>query len=161
MVVQTFAHFRDKDLDLDVVPAHDLLEHEERKPFQALVQKSKAVRPNLLHGGIAAPGTDWDGVVLLDNVHVARLLHQPAHLPALADPQRLPHALRGLEEYICPALEDVLWVVSDFGHVAQHHDVVLKVLDPASRHGRSVCLLVERAPVADAAVEPSDVDVVE
>lgn len=160
MIVQRFAKFRNQELDLNVVPAHNLLEQKQRKPFQALVQKGKTVRPNLLHGRIAAPCANGNGVVLLNNVDVARLLHQLAHLAALADAQRLAHALRGLEEDIRPALVDVLWVVADLGHVAQHHDVVLKVLDPAARDGGPEGLLVERAPVADAAVEPADVDVV-
>lgn len=161
MVVQRFAKFRDKDLNLNVAPAHNLLEQKQRKPFQALVQKGKTVRPNLLHGGIAAPCANGHGVVFFNNVDVARRLHQLAHLAVLADAQRLAHALRGLEEDVCPALVDVLWVVADLGHVAQHHDVVLKVLDPAARDGGAEGLLVERAPVADAAVEAADVDVVE
>lgn len=149
---QRSSHLGQKDLDACVLPAHDLSQEEQRKSLQAVFHKGQIVQSNLFVGVVGTPTAHRHLVILLSDVFESRFAHVSRHAAVHADPQALAHPVTRLHEYGAPPLEDVIWVVSDFGQVAVQGDGEFEVFQPSARFEGCVRLVVESRPVADATV---------
>jgi len=149
------ADLRDQHLDLDKLPAHDVLEHVQREALDTLVEKHQRVQADVLEARVLGPAADGHLPHVRDHVDVAGIGDVAAHL--VVDLEGAAHALAGLSKERVPPEVDVVLR----RYVGEGADVELDVLEIAAGLRAAEGLAVQRRPVRDGAVQVADVHEVE
>ena len=154
-------HVRNQYCDLLQTPAHDLSDGVDSKALQSLVKEVPVVHADLLENGVLGPAADGQLERLVDNVDKAGFTHKLLHLPITSDLECPSNLVARVPEELAPLLVQVVGIILDLGVLGQRLDVDLNVLEPSAGLAVAEGLLVQLAPVVDAAVQVTNVNVVE